>query len=149
MSGIFRDVNLLRFPRSHIQDFQIKTDLDDKYVDATLKVDVEMGGEGDGDVKLTLYDGTKSTIIIEKTISIKPSQKKVSISIPVKNPAKWTAESPTLYHLVLQYKTQVIAQKVGFRKVEMKDGLIQINGKRILFRGMCYHFESMKISVLC
>ena len=139
MSGIFRDVNLLRFPRSHIQDFQVQTDLDEKYVDATLKVDVELSGEGDGNVKITLFDKAKTTVVTESSIEIKPGQKKAGVSLPLQSPAKWTAEDPNLYHLVLQYNNQVIAQKVGFRKVEMKDGLIQVNGKRVVFRGVNRH----------
>jgi beta-galactosidase len=57
----------------------------------------------------------------------------------VKDPLKWTAESPNLYQLVVSIENQHVAQRIGFRQVEMKDGLIKVNGKRVVFRGVNRH----------
>lgn len=66
---------------------------------------------------------------------LKDSQTTLNIS----NPLKWTAEEPNLYHLVITYGTQVLASRVGFRKVEIKDGLILVNGQHVIFRGVNRH----------
>jgi beta-galactosidase len=60
-------------------------------------------------------------------------------TLSVKNPLKWSAESPNLYHLVVSFGEQHIAKRIGFRQVEMKDGLIKVNGQRIVFRGVNRH----------
>lgn len=135
LSGIFRDVFLLAFPKEHIMDFHIQTLLDEQYIDATLSVSVDM--EGVKDVSIKLLDSDKFTVIAQDTISA--STGSVSFSLDVANPRKWTAEDPYLYHVVLTLGGQVIAQRIGFRKVELKDGLFLVNGKRIVFRGVNRH----------
>ena len=63
----------------------------------------------------------------------------MKFELPIKNPLKWTAEAPNLYNLVLTISDQVIAQRVGFRKTELKNGLFLVNGKRVVFRGTNRH----------
>lgn len=65
----------------------------------------------------------------------------IHFELPIQNPHKWTAESPYLYHMVLSFidGRQVIAQRIGFRKIEIKNGLLLVNGKRIVFRGTNRH----------
>ena len=134
LSGIFRDVFLLAFPKNHIKDYQIQTLLDEEYKDATFSIDLEV--DGAAEVSLKLFDADKITVIVQDEISV-PGTGSFSLNIP--NPRKWTAEDPYLYNLVLQSGSQVLAQRVGFRKVELKDGLIMVNGKRIVFRGVNRH----------
>ena len=136
LSGIFRDVYLLAFPKRHIQDFQIETQLDSNYADAVLSARVEV--IGDGDLQLALYDEDRASLIGESTLQVRGSRR-VTTQIPVTAPQKWTAESPRLYHLIIRFGDQIISQKVGFRKVEIKDGLIVVNGRRIVFRGTNRH----------
>ena len=134
-SGIFRDVHLVAFPKEHIQDFQVKTLLDEKYEDATLSVSIEV--QGSGDVKFELSEPSASTPLAESTQNVKDS--KATFEIPVKNPHKWTAETPYLYDLVLTYGKQVIAQRIGFRKIEIKNSIYLVNGQKVVFRGANRH----------
>ena len=136
VSGIFRGVNILAFPNSHIQDFHVLTDFDDNYEDAFLSLEVDVKG-----VKLlvTLYDKDKVRVVANESRPAQGGSEKTSFSIPVQSPKHWTAETPRLYHLVLCFGNQTIAQQVGFRKVEIKNGLILVNGKRVVFRGANQH----------
>lgn len=136
MSGIFRDVFLLGFPKeTRIEDLFVQTLLDSEYVDATLKVRVDLSDSGE--VRLDLYDALKRTIIVTSTQSGNGS---IDFSIPVKSPKKWTAETPNLYHMVVSLGSKTfVSHRVGFRQVEIKDGLIKVNGQRIVFRGANRH----------
>ncbi|KAI1293183.1 beta-galactosidase [Xylaria venustula] len=136
MSGIFRDVHLIAFPsQSRVEDLFVQTKLDKDYVDAELKVRVEVTGSSE--VQVGLYDPKKQPAIASGSKLVGGS---VDFSFKVKNPAKWTAESPTLYHLVVTLNgTSFISQRVGFRQVEMKDGLVKVNGKRIVLKGANRH----------
>ncbi|KAI1489922.1 intracellular beta-galactosidase BgaD [Biscogniauxia mediterranea] len=141
MSGIYRDVHLLGFPaKSRIEDLFIQTKLDSQYVNADLKVRVDVTGSGE--LKLELYDPEKKSIVVSDTRSVAGGDGRTSVdfSLPVENPHKWTAETPTLYHLVVSLDgTSFVSQRVGFRQVEMKDGLIKVNGKRIVLKGANRH----------
>lgn len=137
LSGIFRDVNILAFPNSHIEDFRVLTDFDDKYENAVLSLEVNVKGEGN--LLVTLYDEDKASVVANESRPVQHGSEKTSFCIPVQSPKHWTAETPRLYHLVLCFGTQTIAQRVGFRKVEMKNGLITVNGKRVVFRGANRH----------
>ncbi|KFZ15053.1 hypothetical protein V501_02909 [Pseudogymnoascus sp. VKM F-4519 (FW-2642)] len=134
LSGIFRDVALVAFPKVHIQDFHVQTLLDDKYEDAILLVDVELSSSAK--VSLNLRD--KDNAIIASA-SESSNGNSVEFRIPIKNPHKWTAETPYLYHLSLSVDDCSIASYVGFRKLELRDGLFLVNGKRIVFRGVNRH----------
>ncbi|KAJ8122805.1 hypothetical protein ONZ43_g1091 [Nemania bipapillata] len=137
MSGIFRDVHLIGFPpQSRIEDLFIQTKLDENYIDAELKLRVDVTGSCE--VQVGLYNSEKQPIIASG--SKKVTDGSVDLSFNVKNPAKWTAETPTLYHIVITLNgTNFISQRVGFRQVEMKDGLIKVNGQRIVLRGANRH----------
>lgn len=104
----------MAFPKSHIQDFRVQTDLDDKYLDAVLTVNLDF--RGSGNVQLTLYDEGKIYVVVEKSGSVGQKSGKLSFSLPVNAPKKWTAETPALYHLAIRFGDQVIAHRVGFRK---------------------------------
>ncbi|RYP66712.1 hypothetical protein DL771_007645 [Monosporascus sp. 5C6A] len=143
MSGIYRDVYLLGFPvESRIEDLFVQTKLDSKYVDADLKVRVDMTGSGE--LKVDLIDSTKSNTIATATKSGLPGSNDFSFTI--QNPLKWTAETPNLYHLVISLNnSSFVAHRVGFRQVEMKDGLIKVNGQRIVLKGANRHEHHPKL----
>ncbi|MGE4490459.1 MAG: glycoside hydrolase family 2 TIM barrel-domain containing protein, partial [Kiritimatiellales bacterium] len=115
---------------SHIRDFTVVTDLDDQYKDATLNVDCELIGEGA--VEADLYDAAGKKVLSSP-------QKKIA------NPEKWTAETPTLYTLLLTLRdasghiVEVIPQRVGFREVEIINSRLCVNGVPILIKGTNRH----------
>lgn len=113
-----------------------QTHLDSSYTDAELKLKISATGSGKIGVKL--LDAQKQ--IVATSESDVNTAGITELSIPVKNPLKWTAESPNLYHLIISLNSeQYVAQRIGFRQIEMKDGLIKVNGKRIVFRGVNRH----------
>lgn len=133
MSGIFRDVWLHKFPATHFEDVHIQTILDDNYEDATLHVDVQLNSNTDVSLSLLDAEGRK---IASKT---KAAEGSVTFEIPVKNPRKWTAETPYLYQLVLSMSGCSLAERVGFRRVELIDGVFCVNGKPVKLRGVNRH----------
>ena len=132
----FRDVCLVGFPvESRIENVFVQTLLDSSYTDAELKIKVNAIGSGKIVVKLLGAD--RQTVA---SSDANMSGEVIEFNIPVKGPVKWTAESPNLYHLVVSLGSeQHVAQRIGFRQVEMKDGLIKVNGKRVVFRGVNRH----------
>lgn len=143
MSGIYRDVFLLGFPaESRIEDLFVQTKLDSQYVNADLKVRVDVTGTGE--LKIELFDPAERVTVA--TDSKPVSGGSVEFSLPIKNPSKWTAETPTLYHLVVSLNnSSFVAHRVGFRQVEMKDGLIKVNGQRIVLKGANRHEHHPKL----
>ncbi|KAJ4370388.1 hypothetical protein N0V83_004906 [Neocucurbitaria cava] len=137
LSGIFRDVFLVGFPKvSRIENVFAQTVLDASYTDAELKVRISATGSGKIEVKV--LDAQKQVIISSSANIITGTE--TQLIIPVRDPLKWTAESPHIYHLVVTLDSgQYVAQRIGFRQVEMKDGLIKVNGKRVVFRGVNRH----------
>ncbi|HEY9175553.1 MAG TPA: glycoside hydrolase family 2 TIM barrel-domain containing protein [Verrucomicrobiae bacterium] len=152
MSGIFRDVYLWSPPDVHIRDFEVKTDFDAQYRDARLSIAVTLENKSaqlaPATVEGVLLD-TAGKEIARPTIQMRVApdgsggQAEISQSIP--NPLKWTAETPNLYKLLLTLKDgagkvlEVIPVKVGFRKVEIKNGDLLVNGQRVLFKGVNRH----------
>ncbi|EPS44203.1 hypothetical protein H072_1885 [Dactylellina haptotyla CBS 200.50] len=135
LSGMFRDVNIMAFPKIHIQDFKIETILDDQYRDATLSIKIELNESTNVEAKL--YDPSMSIV---DTITQSSSSTTMNMEIPVQDPYKWTAESPYLYTLILSLGAgHVICQRVGFRTSEIKDGNLLVNGKPIIIRGVNRH----------
>ncbi|KNG49213.1 vanillyl alcohol oxidase [Stemphylium lycopersici] len=136
LSGIFRDVSLVGFPKvTRIENVFAQTLLDSSYTDAELKLKITATGSGKLNVKLL---DAKKQVVGSSEADIKDGSE-TQLSIQVKGPLKWTAESPNLYHLVVSTADQTVHQRVGFRQVEMKDGLIKVNGKRVVFRGVNRH----------
>jgi beta-galactosidase len=156
LSGIFRNVTLWTSPEVHVRDFFVKTDLDPQYKDATLDVTAKVRNYGDtpaGEQTLTarLYD-LQGKAIAESSVAIgkiAPSEEQVvSLKMPVANPAKWTAETPNLYTLVLttatsneanKAPTEILSARVGFRKVEIKGRIFMVNGTPVKLKGVNRH----------
>lgn len=141
LSGIFRDVYLLGFnKKGYIKNFQVATDLDKEYKNAELRINLQLNTTSD--VKISLHDPTKNLIFEQKFDKLVPSSE---LKFPVSEPLKWTAESPYLYLLrieivdELEAKISCVEQQIGFRTVEMKKGLICVNGVPILIRGVNRH----------
>lgn len=142
-SGIYRSVYLYTVPKVHVQDIRVKTILDDAYKNADLEVALK--GTGTGTVKMTLKD---SEGIVRESEA--PWKDGVQVTIPIKEPALWSAETPNLYELLVEVKddsgnvTEVLSQMVGFRRFELIDRIMCINGKRIVFKGVNRHEFSSK-----
>ena len=137
-SGVGRDCYLYTRTTNHIEDIRITPDLDAQYKDGTLQIAVQMKGKGTVDLKLLDKAGKEVT-----TAQVKGSGKQTA-TMNVNNPEKWTAETPNLYTLVanLQENGKIIESipiKVGFRKIELKNGQILVNGQAVLFKGADRH----------
>ncbi|WP_227021233.1 glycoside hydrolase family 2 TIM barrel-domain containing protein [Oceaniferula marina] len=139
LSGIYRDVYLTSRATTHVRDLSIVTDLDSECVNAELKVDVEVANPG-GTVELELFDAAG------KSLFRKSSQGK--FCVPVVSPRKWSAEDPYLYLATVTLKDtagkviEVIPQRIGFKKSEIKDGVYFFNGVPIKFKGVNRHEHS-------
>ncbi|ETN45231.1 uncharacterized protein HMPREF1541_10108 [Cyphellophora europaea CBS 101466] len=133
-SGIFRDVLLVAFPHTHIEDFHVQTLLDDEYKDADLQVKVTT--QGTGPIDLKLLDITGQAVASDTKHAADVS---TAFSMKLANPRKWSAEDPNLYKLVLSFGGRFIAQNVGFRRIEIVNGIYKVNGRRIVFRGANRH----------
>jgi beta-galactosidase len=155
-SGIFRDVWLYSTPQTHIRDFEYRTDFDPSYTDATLLCNVELDNRDTtattgSKLELSLYDAqqrlVKAEVIASASIQrIEPNQPlKIQLQASIPRPRKWTNENPVLYTALLTLKDssnnpiEVIPCKIGFRKVEIKDGVFCLNGAAIKIKGVNRH----------
>jgi len=144
LSGIYRDVYLIRKPKTDIRDFQVVTDFDDKYENASLQLDIKLSNldhNFDGSLECLLFDAD-GQIIVQQTKDF--DQPIIRMDALVSKPLKWNAEIPYLYTLILNLKAndgsnESIGHKLGFREVEIKNAQILINGVPILFKGVNRH----------
>ncbi|MCM3626063.1 DUF4981 domain-containing protein [Paenibacillus glycanilyticus] len=150
LSGIFRDVYLYTKPNLNISDFFVRTNLDEEYRNAELTVNLTLENyynEAANGVRVEaqLYDADQQTVWQEPVVAFAgDGEHQLLLTGQVDNPLKWSAEAPHLYTLVLSLKKEdglieTHSNKVGFRSFELKDGLMQINGKRIVFKGTNRH----------
>ena len=153
LSGIFRDVYLFATPKVHIRDFWARTDLDEGYRDATLKVRVHVKNysaspANDYQVEAVLFDENNQPIGWSGSATVQVGSEAESVlelSGEVTNPRKWDGEHPNLYQLLLQLKDasgdtlEVVQCRIGFRVVEISDGKVLVNGVPIYFRGVNRH----------
>lgn len=154
MSGIFRDVYLYSTPQLHIYDFKVEVELDDCYKNSDLIIKT-MVTNYDGRyrdtilVEAELYDKLGNAVLKEPIRMSGQIGESKAIDLKgkcfVENPLKWSAEHPNLYTLVLSLKNEqgelleTESCRVGFRKFEIKDCLMMLNGKRIVFKGVNRH----------
>ena len=140
-SGLFRDVYLFCEPETHLRDVRIKTLLDDDFRDACLRVELDVRAEGKWSVRLALADGRET--VAEGVAEGEGA--KAEIELPVANPKKWSSEDPALYDLTLTVcgadgePAEYVRQRVGFRRFEIRDSVMLLNGKRIVFKGVNRH----------
>ena len=150
-SGIFRDVFLYVVPCAHVEDLSVVPTLNDTFDEGTLSVSIKADGDGIasvklyelGDLSVEKYDRAK--LLLEE-FDIELRNKEICEgSCNVKNPLLWSAEKPNLYEVKIIVKdthgneTEFISQLAGFRRFEMVDGLMKLNGKRIVFKGVNRH----------
>jgi len=152
LNGIHRDVCLIAREPLFVRDVWYQTPLDAAYRDATLEARVTVCNDSDADHKgalsLTLLDATGQTLFegAQAPVAVAPGQEvTVEISQAVSNPLKWTAETPNLYDALLTLvdadgdTLEVTATKVGFRKVEIIDEQLFVNGQSIVLAGVNRH----------
>ncbi len=155
LSGIFRDVYLFSTADLHIRDFQVKTILDDKCKDAVLEVSARIknsvGGAANCSIEAILLDGAGEVAIDAEKLNVAVvsipggGEKEILFSSEIGKPAKWSAEAPHLYNLIITLKDEsgkvieVSSCKVGFRKVRIEDGQLKVNGKAIYVKGVNRH----------
>ena len=137
-TGVGRDCYLYARNAKYIKDIRATPDLDAQYKDGTLSVETTLSSSGT--VKLDLKD-KNGAIVATQTAK---GAGKLTTSFNIANPEKWTAETPNLYTLIATLKDgdktlEVISVKTGFRKVEIKNGLLTINGQHILIKGANRH----------
>ncbi|MCL3781401.1 DUF4981 domain-containing protein [Prolixibacteraceae bacterium JC049] len=149
LSGITRDVYLLGRNKTHVFDFWAKADLVNDYKDGKFNLDVTLRNLGEANNKVTveaeLLDGTKSVLKLVKGVEVTKGNKTIHLEKELKDPKKWTAETPNLYQLVLSLKDangkliETEGTQVGFRKVEIKNGQLCVNGTPIYVKGVNLH----------
>ncbi len=137
-SGIFRDVYLYTTPSTHVRDLRIRTLLDDAYEDATLVLNFVSTAAGKA--KVVLWDETGEVVVGEAELGGETEAR-----FPVAMPRKWSAEHPNLYDLRIEVYDEkgnfqeILTEKVGFRRFELIDHVMCLNGKRIIFHGVNRH----------
>ncbi len=148
-SGIYRDVYLYTIPETHARDILVRTELDDLYRDAFLYAELQMWGSGSA--RMTLSDGSEEFGSVVFTENKDKNQAGLfRAELPVRAPELWSAEDPKRYTLWIELfnkkgeLTEVIRQMVGFRRFEIRDSLMLLNGKRIVFKGVNRHDFSAK-----
>jgi len=153
LSGIFREVYLYAAPKLSVRDFTVRTDLDKAYRDAVLTVESSVKNStpvrtGDLSIKTSLLDANGNLVVEEAKggISIeKGAEVRVVTSTGVRNPLKWTSETPNLYTVVVELldraglTIEARSTKIGFREVEIIDSQLMVNGKPIIIKGVNRH----------
>ena len=151
LSGIFRNVTLWSAPQVHVRDFFIKTDLDAQYQNATLEVAAKVRNFSNQtvpgrDLTVELFDAQRHSVgkAAGKVPPLNSGEEAtVTFSLPVANPAKWTAETPVLYTTILaldsEEREEILSAKTGFRKIEIKDRVFTVNGVPVKLKGANRH----------
>lgn len=135
---------LLAFPKEgHIEDFFVRPELDCHYQDARLDISLKLDLNAAASLAVSLFH-SKTQLPIASATCVCDQAIEQKVGLEVSNPLKWTAEHPHLYQLhitlsVHEKNVQTIVQPVGFRKIELKSGKIQVNGRPILFKGTNHH----------
>ena len=143
MSGITRDTYLYARNKTHLLDFDIISDLDQNYKDGSLKITFQFSDFIEKEaysLEVQLKDGNETIHL--KDFKVNVATKNKTLILDVKNPKKWSAEIPNLYQIQFLLKDkynntiEVIQQNVGFRKIEIKEGQLLVNGKAIYLKGV-------------
>ena len=140
-SGLFREVFLYAAPAVHVEDLRITTPLSDDFKSATLNVEARLAASADWRLKLTFRYGGETVAAAEQS----GSGGAASFALAVDAPRLWSSESPSLYDLTVEVMdadgrlVEVVPQRVGFRRFEIVDGLMRLNGARMVFKGTNRH----------
>jgi len=149
LSGIFRDVYLWSTPNTHIRDFEVSASLDKAYTNGVFKIKGELLAISDAAVAVQyqLFDNGGHELLNEH-VALNAGKGLTAFETKehtLANIAAWNAESPTLYQLLISLKDkndevlEVIPQRVGFRRIEIKNGKMLVNGVQVLFKGVNRH----------
>ena len=129
MSGIFRDVYILKRPKQAISDYHIKTRIEDMLA----KVEIEMKFYSPLNVKISIEDRSGAVVALGSIA------KEGTAVLEIASPELWNTENPYLYKLILETENEVIVDHIALRKIEIKDQVIYLNGQKIKFRGVNRH----------
>ena len=129
MSGIFRDVYLLKRPEKTIRDYYITTDVEKD----SVVVKLDMHFTEPVETKVTIEDKYGAVVASGETAE------NGVLELTVLNPVLWNAENPYLYQVILTMPDEVIVDQIGFRTIEIKDKVVYFNGEKIKFRGVNRH----------
>ena len=129
MSGIFRDVYILKRPKQAISDYHIKTRIEDMLA----KVEIEMKFYFPLNVKISIEDRNGAVVALGSIAE------EGTAVLEIANPELWNTENPYLYKLILETENEVIVDHIALRKIEIKDQVIYLNGQKIKFRGVNRH----------
>ena len=141
MSGIFRDVYILKRPNQAISDYHIKTRIEDMLA----KVELDVKFYSPVDVKISIEDENGAVVAVGSIAG------EGTAVVEIANPELWNTENPYLYKLILETENEVIVDHIALRKIEIKNQVIYLNGQKIKFRGVNRHdsdpFTGFTISV--
>ena len=129
MSGIFRDVYILKRPKQAISDYHIKTRIENMLA----KVEIEMKFYSPLNVKISIEDRNGAVVAIGSITE------EGTAVLEIASPELWNTENPYLYKLILETENEVIVDHIALRKIEIKDQVIYLNGQKIKFRGVNRH----------
>jgi len=129
MSGIFRDVYILKRPEQAISDYHVKT----KIEDMLAKVELDMKFYSPAEVKISIEDKNGAVVAVGSIAE------EGTAVLEIANPELWNTENPYLYKLILETEKEVIVDHIALRKIEIKDQVIYLNGQKIKFRGVNRH----------
>ncbi|MDB1814445.1 glycoside hydrolase family 2 TIM barrel-domain containing protein [Coprococcus comes] len=129
MSGIFRDVYILKRPKQAISDYHIKTRIEDMLA----KVEIEMKFYSPLNVKISIEDRNGAVVALGSIAE------EGTAVLEIASPELWNTENPYLYKLILETENEVIVDHIALRKIEIKDQVIYLNGQKIKFRGVNRH----------
>nr|WP_145402811.1 glycoside hydrolase family 2 TIM barrel-domain containing protein [Paenibacillus xylanexedens] len=144
-SGIFRDVYLYTVPAAHIRDVHVRTDLDKSYTNGTLELDLKLEGKAAAGARVEAELRDKHGNTVKTFGANEVGNGLVQLREEIGQVNLWSAEIPYLYRLYIRVYdaagnlVEVVPQAVGFRKFEMIDKVMHINGKRIVFKGVNRH----------
>ena len=156
LAGIFRSVYLMATPKVHIRDYYVSSDLDAEYEDANLKVEAEVQNFSSApiqnyQVKVTLLNQNNRPVLTDLAsakITLGAGEKTtIRLNTQVKSPKKWSDEKPNLYHIGFELidpsgkTTEALADRIGFKKVEIRHQVLYVNGVPVKLNGVNSHMQ--------
>lgn len=141
-SGIFRDVYLYAVPTYHVEDLSVKATLDESYTNGELNINLKLNTPSECLVKISLKDKDEKIVYTFDPVSVKEY---VNLHSTIDSVKTWSSENPYLYTLYIELLDdkenllEIVPQRIGFRKFELIDKIMFLNGKRILFKGVNRH----------
>ncbi|CAN7258102.1 DUF4981 domain-containing protein [Pseudoduganella sp. LjRoot289] len=144
VSGIERSVYVYAEPKTRLRDYSVTALLDkQRYADGEFALQADMAGQpGKGEISVTVYDGERAVLTGKGAVA---DGRAAPVKGVIPNVKAWSAETPNLYRLVVEYKGQdgalisATSRQIGFRTVEVKDGEVRVNGKRVMIKGVNRH----------